>query len=124
MIGAFLGSYTALAGVVVCLAAVGGSFYSGYQTGSTRKQGEWDASVLAKKAGEDAALKAAAEAIAKIEVTSETIIQPVRTEIRTNTVYRDCVHPDGVLRNLNSLITGDDSQSAGGGSLSPPNPTH
>lgn len=84
---------------------------AGFKAGSTFKQGEWDAAVLARKAGEDAALKAAAEAIAKIEVKNEKYIQPVRTEIRTNTVYRDCRHSDDSLRNLNALITGGDAGS-------------
>lgn len=90
------------------------SLWLGYSAGATYKQGQWDAAVVASKAGEDAALKAAAEAIAKIEVTSEQIIQPIRTEIRTNTVYRDCKHSDDSLRNLNALITGTESVGDGG----------
>jgi uncharacterized membrane protein YraQ (UPF0718 family) len=90
--------------IVVAAVVVSGLF--GTWVGNTFKQAEWDASVLAKKSGEDAALRAAAEAIAKIEVKSEKHIQPVRLEIRTNTVYRDCKHSDDSLRNLNSLITG------------------
>lgn len=74
--------------------------------GSSLKQGEWDAAALNEKKGQDAALKAAAEAIAKIEVTSEKHIHPVRTEIRTNTVYLECKHSPDSLRNLNSLIEG------------------
>jgi hypothetical protein len=94
----------------------------GYHLGETAKQGEWDAAVLAQKKGEDAALKAAAEAISKIEVKSETIIQPLRTEIRNNSVYRECKHSDDSLRNLNALITGD--ESAGDRSVPEANAPH
>lgn len=112
-----LNPYVWLGAAAILVATNAASGLAGYRAGSTLKQAEWDAAVVARKSGEDAALKAAAEAIAKIEVTSETIIQPVRTEIRTNTVYRECVHSDGVMRNLNSLITGEESQPTGSGSV-------
>lgn len=83
-----------------------------FHLGSTLKQGEWDATVLSEKKGQDVALRAAAEAIAKIEVKSEKYIQPVRTEIRTNTVYAECKHSDDSLRNLNSLIVGEPGDSS------------
>lgn len=98
------------AALVLSVAVTG---VGGYRMGSAIKQGAWDAAVVANKAGEDKALKAAAEAIAKIEVKSEQIIQPVRTEIRTNTVYRECKHSSDSVRNLNALITGD--EPVGGG---------
>lgn len=82
--------------------------------GMVIKQGEWDADVVSKQKGEDAALKAAAEAISHIKVTSEKYIQPLQTEIRTNTVYAECVHSPDSLRNLNALITGE---PVDGGSL-------
>lgn len=106
--------------VLLALIATGG--WLGYQHGSMTVQAKWDASVKAQKDGEDAALKAAAEAIAKIEVKSEKHIQPIRTEIRTNTVYRDCVHSPDSLRHLNSLITGIETQSTGSGFLPGPVP--
>jgi len=80
--------------------------WAAFHLGQVVKQGEWDAAVLSQRKGEDAAIKAAAEAIAKIEVKSEKYIQPVRTEIRTNTVYAECQHSADSLRNLNALITG------------------
>ena len=104
-------------GLVVVAGLVGSAGGVGYRTGTHLKQGEWDAAVLRNRAGEDAALKAAAEAIAKIEVKSEKHIQPVRVEIRTNTVYRDCVHSDDSLRNLNALIEG--AEPAGDRVVSP-----
>ena len=106
MTWAALAPYKAVASLALVLGLTAGTFALGYSQGSKSKQGEWDAQVVAEQKGKDAALKAAAEAIAKIEVKSERIIQPLRTEIRTNTVYRDCRHSDDSLRNLNSLITG------------------
>jgi hypothetical protein len=100
----------ALAGALLAVVLAA---YGGYRTGSTFKQSEWDAAVLGKQKGEAAALKAAAEAIAKIEVKSEQLIQPVRVEIRTNTVYRDCKHSDDSLRNLNALIGGTEPTGSG-----------
>lgn len=95
--------------LVALIAAVAG----GYKLGMDVKQGQWDAATLARKQGQDEALQAAAREAVKIEVQSEKIIQPIRTEIRTNTVYRDCAHSPDSLRNLNALITG--AEPAGGG---------
>ena len=74
--------------------------------GQSLKQAEWDATELVEASAKAKALDAAAAAIAKIEVRSEQIIQPLRTEIRTNTVYRDCRHSDDGLLRLNAAITG------------------
>ncbi len=74
--------------------------------GQSLKQAEWNAVELAEASAKAKALGAAAAAIAKIEVTSEQIVQPLRTEIRTNTVYRDCRHSDDGLLRLNAAITG------------------
>ena len=112
MIWAALAPYKLVASLALVLGLAAGTFALGYSKGSASKQGEWDAQVVAEQKGKDDALRAAAEAIAKIEVKSEHIIQPLRTEIRTNTVYRDCRHSDDSLRNLNALITGE--EPAGG----------
>lgn len=95
-----------IAAVIVLALSTG---LTGFQLGSKLTQAKVDAAQVARKAGEDAALKAAAAAIAKIEVKHEQVIQPLRTEIRTNTVYRDCKHGPDSLRNLNALITGTES---------------
>lgn len=113
----FLAPYKLAAGLVVLAALLAGTAYTSFNLGSSLKQGEWDAQVVARKSGEDAALKAAAEAIAKIEVKSEQIIQPLRTEIRTNTVYRDCLHSPDSVRNLNFLITGTGPELAASGGM-------
>ncbi len=109
----FLFLYKWAIALALIVVMVLGSLYGGYRIGQDLKQGEWDASVVANQAGEDAALKAAAEAIAKIEVKSEKHIYPIRTEVRTNTVYRDCQHSPDSLRHLNALITGAESVDYG-----------
>lgn len=88
-----------------------GTLYLGHRLGSTQEREKHQAEQKARQEGQDKALIAAAKAIAKIEVKSETIKQDVIREIRTVPVYRDCVHsPDGV-RNINSLITGEEGTS-------------
>lgn len=44
------------------------------------------------------AMETTAEAIAKIDLPSKVINRNVQTEIRTNTVYRDCVVPVSGVR--------------------------
>lgn len=53
-----------------------------------------------------AASRAAAEAIAAIEIRHVTVRQRVETEIRDRPVYRDCQHADRVLDDINEAITG------------------
>lgn len=94
----------------------------GYDVGQRTKEAEWVKRDLDRKEGEEAALRAAARAIANIEVKSEKHIQPLLTEVRTNTVYRnaECQHSPDSLRNLNALITGD--EEPGGSGLPEANP--
>jgi hypothetical protein len=94
--------------LLACLVCTG----VGCRLGLTIKQGEWDASVIAGREAQDKALRAAAESIAKITVTQQTIVQKVQHEIQTQTVYRCVVPPDG-RGLLNAAITGA-SQPAGG----------
>lgn len=69
------------------------------------KQKAHDADVVAavNAAGENAATKAAA-AIAQIEVTNKTIYQKATHEVRTNTVYADCVNTDSMFLSLNNAL--------------------
>ena len=95
--------------VAAAVALAVGLLTGAYQLGRTTMKGEFDSEALGKKSGEDATLKAVALAISKIEVKSEKHIQPLLTEVRTNTVYRsvDCQHSADSMRHLNALITGD-----------------
>lgn len=78
----------------------------GYKLGMEVKQGQWDAAKLAESEAKDKALKAAAEAIAQIEVKHQTIVQKVRHEITKETAYRDCIVPDDGRRLLNAAASG------------------
>jgi hypothetical protein len=107
--------------VGIVLALLSSLLTGAFLMGRLTVTAERDAADLAKKAGEEAALQATARAIAKIEVKSEKHIQPLLTEVRTNTVYVECKHSPDSLRNLNALITGD--EDAGVDSLSQTQPT-
>ena len=87
----------------------------GVRLGAAQERDRQETAQKAMKAGQDAALAAAASAIAKIEVKSAPIQELLVREIRTAPVYRDCAHtPDG-LRHLNELITGEGSDPGSGG---------
>ena len=92
--------------ILGALLACVGSFFYGQEVGK-------DATLAKQKTIEDVAQQVydraqqgAAAAIAKMEIQNVTITQPIRTEVRTRTVYAECKHtPDG-LRALNSAVTG------------------
>ena len=85
----------------------------GFKVGMEWKQGQWDAAKVAQAEAEKAALSAAAEAIARIEVKHQTIVQKVRHEISKEPVFRDCTLPDSAVGLLNAAASGA-SEPAGG----------
>ncbi len=107
--------YALLAGVVLWGASVGGAFWYGTSTG---RDGE-----IAKRAAVDQAvadtrklaMEGAADAISKIQVRNTTVQGRVETIVRDNPVYRDCVHPADVMRNINEALTGRPGPSGDGG---------
>ena len=102
--------YAKLAALLVALiAAVAG----GYKLGMDVKQGQWDAAKVAESEARSQALQAAAEAIARIEVKHQTIVQKVRHEVSKEPVYRDCLLPDNAVGLLNAAASGA-SEPAGG----------
>lgn len=101
---------------VGAIAAAGSIFFYGVQVGEDkiRAQQQSTKDVVAE------AIKArdlqTATLLSNIEVKNVQLTQPVVREVRTNTVYRECVHtPDG-LRSLNNAIVGG-PQPAGAGKL-------
>lgn len=102
-----------LIGACLVLAAILGAFFYGRSVGVD--------SVLADQAREDqivaqvtqAAQKAAAGEIAKIEVKNVTIRQKLETEIREKPVYRECAADERVLGLINQAITGAESTDPG-----------
>lgn len=98
--------YVLLAGVVLWVATTGGAYWYGTGVG---RDGEIASQALAKQVADDTrklAMEGAANAIAKIVVRNTTVQGRVETIVRDNPVYRDCVHPADVMRNINEAITG------------------
>ena len=83
--------------------------------GTKSKQAEWDAATLSLKDAQDKALKAAASAIAQIEVKQQTIVQKVQHEVQTKTVYRDCIVPADGRGLLNAAIESRDKPAGDSG---------
>lgn len=77
----------------------------GFRLGIKAKQAEWDAATVAAKEAADKALTAAAQAIASRDVKHTTITQKVIRETVEKPVYRDCVHDDASLRDINAALS-------------------
>ena len=104
---------------VGAIAAAGSIFFYGVEVGEDK--------VLARQKSTQEIVDAAIDArdlqvghlLAKIEVNNVQLTQPVVREVRTNTVYRECLHtPDG-LRALNAAIVGAPPQPTGDRQLPP-----
>ena len=101
--------------LIALLLAFAGVFGIGCRYGLNVKQGEWDAAVNAESEAKDKALQAAAQAIAQINVTQQTIVQKVQHEIQTKTVYRDCIVPADGRGLLNAAISSRDKPAGDSG---------
>lgn len=112
--------YLLLGGALAAALACGAAGFGGYRLGSSVKQGEWDASIVASREAQDKALKAAAAEIAKIDVKQQTIVQKVQHEVQTKEIYRDCVVPASGVGMLNDAINGAESADRGGVSSEAP----
>lgn len=111
MLGSRLWAATVL--VAITAGVLVGALYLGHRLGVSQEKEKSRIAEESRKQGQEAALHAAAKAIAKIEVKSAPVKESLVREIRTVPVYRDCQHsPDG-LRYLNTLITGQEGPVAG-----------
>lgn len=61
----------------------------------------------------DTAERAIAAALAKQETRNVQITQRLEQQVREVPVFRDCIAPDGVVRDLNAAITGADPVAPG-----------
>jgi hypothetical protein len=102
--------YPILAALILC--ALAG--FGGYRIGSDVKQGEWDASKLADSEAREESMQTAAQAIARMIPKQAKTTERVTHEVKTNTVYRECVIPDSGRRLLNDAISGIETKPAGG----------
>ena len=98
--------YTLLIAGAALVAALGGSFLYGRSVGADSVIAEQERTRKAVQETRDLAQQGAAAAIADMEIKNVTITQPIRTEVRTRTVYAECKHTDAGLRSLNTAIVG------------------
>lgn len=98
--------YLLLGAGLAFVASVTGAFFYGQQVGQDSIEAQQARDNRIAQVAYESSQKATAEAIAAMEIKNVEITQPIRTEIRTRTVYAECKHtPDG-LRALNNAITG------------------
>jgi hypothetical protein len=102
--------YPILAALILC--ALAG--FGGYWMGLDAKQGEWDSSKLADSEAREESMQTAAQAIARMIPQQAKTTERVTHEVKTNTVYRECVIPDSGRRLLNDAISGIETESSGG----------
>ena len=92
--------------IIGALIVAVGSFFYGMAVGEDVTIAKQKTTQELVDAVYDKAQKGAADSIAAMEVKNVTITQPIRTEVRTNTVYAECRHSANGLRDLNAAITG------------------
>ena len=82
------------------------------QIGKDLKQGEFDSKAKAAAEARAELIDATANKLAAMAPKQDAITERVIREVKTNTVYRDCVLPDSGVRMLNDAIRG--SEPSGG----------
>lgn len=98
-----------------------GSFWFGYQAGQDAVEAERFRLDEAVRLTREEAKKGTADAIAGLRPQIQVINQKVRETVRVEPVYRECVHPPGVLGDINRALVGPGP--AGGGSVPRPDPS-
>lgn len=83
------------------------------QIGKDLKQGEIDAAEKATAKARAELIDATANKLAAMAPKQDAITERVIREVKTNTVYRDCVLPDSGVRMLNDAIRGTSGQPSG-----------
>lgn len=97
--------------VLIAILSAGAAATFGYMRGAenTRNaiQAELATEAQVRQDTYEAAMRAAAEEIAKIKILNTTIKQELEREIRTEPVYLDCRHSDDAKRLLDAILTGE-----------------
>ena len=106
--------YILLGGVAAALISLGGAYLQGRSDGADKCIAEQARDERVVQIASAAAGEAAASAITQIKVRNTTIKQEVQREIVETVRYRECVHPDGVVRNINAALTGESAPAASG----------
>lgn len=98
--------------ILGCLLLCAACGLGGYRHGVSVSDARHDASRLAEIEGQRKALTATAKAIAAMTPAQDKITERVTHEVKTNTVYRDCVLPAAGVGLLNDAISGTITESA------------
>lgn len=88
--------YLILAGLVLTAASGLGGILYGINLGYDRKTAEVATHQQIADAAADKVANRAADAISAIEITNKTIYSKATHEVRTNTVFADCVNTDSM----------------------------
>lgn len=94
-----------IAGIAGLALSVGAYLYGRHDGKQIEEARQLAEQAIVEKA-RDAMLRAAAEAIAGIDVVNKTIRQEVQREIVEKPVYRDCRADPGIVRAINAAKTG------------------
>lgn len=105
----------ALIAVLVAGATGLGGFVYGVNVGQDKATAEQARVETVANRAAEAVANRAADAIAQIEITNKTIYQKATHEVRTNTVYADCVNTDSMFDNLNRSLRGPKGGAGAGG---------
>ena len=98
---------------LIVLALIGFGFGC-IEIGKDLKQGQIDADAKTAKKAREELVDATANKLAAMAPTQSAITERVIREVKTNTVYRDCVLPDSGVRLLNDAIAGSRAEPIGG----------
>lgn len=104
--------YVILGGVLAALVAIGGSYLQGRSDGLDKCEAAQARDERVAQIASAAAAASTAEAITQIKFKNTTIKQEVQREIVETVRYRECLHPDGVVRNINAALTGEPAPAA------------
>jgi len=97
----------------LALLALIGFGFGCIEVGKDLKQGQIDADAKTAKKAREELVDATANKLAAMAPTQAEITERVIREVKTNTVYRDCVLPDSGVRLLNNAIRGASGQPSG-----------
>lgn len=109
--------YVILAVVLFYVASVGGAGWKGYALGIEHQVAAEAEARQDYEKGRDAALQAAAQELAKLDIKQVTIRQKAETITREVPVYTDCKHDDRTMRLLNDALAPPGAESPGDGSV-------
>lgn len=109
--------YLPIAAALAVVVACGAAYLQGREDGRDKCTAELVRDARVAQIASATAADAAASAITGIRIQNTTIKQEVQREIVETVRYRECVHPDGVLRNINAAITGNRPAPAASGVL-------